>query len=78
MAGLRVILIRSNVHVFSTSVVYYWYRWNFTVSRLQLSLLEGEGGYDQEDVSCQVDGTGASDWVFNADSTNGILFVSNR
>lgn len=47
------------------------------MSRLHLSLLEGEVG-DEDDVSCWLDDMGgaSSDWVVSVD-TKGILFVSN-
>ncbi len=50
-------------------------RWNFTISRLNLLLLEGEV---DDDVSCQLDNDELSDWIVNVDSSKGILFVSNR
>lgn len=49
--------------------------WNFTVSQLHLSLLEGEKG-EEEDISCQLDNE-ELEWIIHVDSSKGYLFVSD-
>ena len=51
-------------------------RWNFTVAHVFLSLVEGELGEEEKDVSCQVEDF--SNWTIHTDASQDLLYVTNR
>ena len=51
-------------------------RWNFTVAHVFLSMVEGELGEEEKDVSCQVEDF--SNWTVHTDASQDLLYVTNR
>ena len=51
-------------------------RWNFTVSQLELLLIEGEGE-EEGDFSCQLE-RDRDEWSIHVSDTSNILYLSDR